>query len=125
MALSFLLTTADLHLRLARHIYDFRGVEWCDLDPPRPRGERPADDQCTHIIHQLSEHLGRAAFILYQRVTLGVSLQPDRNAQSLHFCQIFHPQFAESTQQQLTMDFVEYIFPDRFDEHSPCRLAES
>ena len=66
--------------------------------------EDPPDDGRADIAQQVLEHLRSLALIFYQRICLGISLQPDRYAQGFHAGQVIHPQFRDGSKQHLAVD---------------------
>src|SRR3972149_3362478 len=130
MTLSFLFAarhTADLYFCSSSAWQSngaFRSLDRSDLHPARSCRKCTADHQTTHILKQLLEHLRCTSFILYQWVTLSVCRESNRDPQGFNLREIFHPQLAERAQQQLTMNFIEDIFPNRVDQNCAVRLRD-
>src|SRR6266487_7173845 len=78
----FLFLTAVILLwQLLSRCRNIRCFYGRDLDRFRAISEHSADHQPSNVFHQLGKHFRCSTFILYQWVTLGVSLKTDGNSQ--------------------------------------------
>ncbi|HRV98766.1 MAG TPA: EAL domain-containing protein, partial [Aminobacteriaceae bacterium] len=97
--------------------FDRRG--WCDcwrgsfLRSLRSRSarlveEHATDDTGADIAQQVFEHFRSLAFVLNERIALGVGFQPDGYPQGIHAGQVFHPQLRDHAQQNMAVDLILY-----------------
>ena len=96
-----------------------------DLNAPRLVGKDAPDHGGPDIREQLLEELRGAAFVLYQRVALGIGFEADRDAEGLDLGEVVDPQFGDGRQQQLTLDLIQDVGTNGLDERLAIGFIEA